>query len=133
MPPVGRALPQPDVLGGDRRRIPLDDVLGPGFALLAVDPPADDPFVALRHPLWNRIGARRVAVVLGDRAPGRDSRRVADLDGQLGSFLGTSGRFVVVRPDRFVAATFAAAEEGRVAARLAELLGDPAAPPGACE
>jgi 3-(3-hydroxy-phenyl)propionate hydroxylase len=65
--------------------------------------------------------------VLGDRAPGRDPGCVADLDGQLGSFLGDRGRFVVVRPDRFVAAAFTAGEEGQVAARLAELLGDPTA------
>jgi hypothetical protein len=46
-----------------------------GFALPAIDPAADDPFAALTHPLWERIGARRLAIVLGDRAPGRDLRR----------------------------------------------------------
>jgi 3-(3-hydroxy-phenyl)propionate hydroxylase len=122
VPVVGRALPQPDVLSGDGRQFPLDEVLGPGFALLAVNPPAGDPFSALRHPLWDRIGGRRVAIVLGDRAPGRGAGRVADLDGQLGSFLGSSERFVVVRPDRFVAATFTAGQEGQTATRLAELL-----------
>jgi len=130
VPAVGRALPQPDVLSGDGRRVPLDDVLGAGFALLAIDPAADDPFAALMHPLWDRIGARRVEVLLGDRAPGRDPKRVADLDGRLGSFLGAGSHFVLVRPDRFVAAAFTAVDEGHVAARLAELLGD-RAPSGA--
>ena len=125
---VGRALPQPNVLCGDGREVPLDDVLGPGFALLAIDPARDDPFHDLGHPLWERIGARRLAIVLGDRAPGCDPRRVADLDGQLASFLGTGSRFVLVRPDRFVAAAFEAAAEGPVAAQLTELLGEP--PPG---
>ena len=40
---VGRPIPQPLVLlaGGEQRR--LDDVLGPGFALVRVDPPSDAP------------------------------------------------------------------------------------------
>ena len=125
VPAVGRALPQPDVLSGDGRQVPLDDILGAGFALLAIDSAADDPFAALRHPFWDGIRAWRVGVVLGDRAPGRDTRRVADLDGRLGSFLGTGSRFVLVRPDRFVAAAFTGVDEGRVAARLAKLLGEP--------
>ena len=127
VPAVGRALPQPNVLSGDGREVPLDDLLGAGFALLAIDPAVDDPFAALTHPLWERIAARRLAIVLGDRAPGRDPRRVADLDGRLASFLGTGSRFVLVRPDRFVAAAFGATDEGHVAARLGELLGGPGA------
>jgi 3-(3-hydroxy-phenyl)propionate hydroxylase len=123
VPTVGRALPQPNVLGGDGREVPLDDLLGAGFALLAIDPAAGDPFAALTHPLWDRIGARRLAIVLGDRAPERDLGRVADLDGRLAAFQGTGSRFVLVRPDRFVAAAFGAADEGLVAAQLGELLG----------
>jgi 3-(3-hydroxy-phenyl)propionate hydroxylase len=122
VPAVGRALPQPDVLRGDGRQLPLDDVLGAGFALLAINPAADDPFAGLRHPLWDRIGARRVGILLHDRAPGRDSKCVADLDGRLSAFLGAGSRFVLVRPDRFVAAAFEAGDEGHVAAQLAKLL-----------
>jgi 3-(3-hydroxy-phenyl)propionate hydroxylase len=124
VPAVGRALPQPNILIGDGRDVPLDDVLGPGFALLAVDPASDDPFNGLRHPLWERIGARRLAIVLDDRAPGRDPGRIADLDGRLAAFLGAERRFVLVRPDRFVAAAFGAADENRVAAQLGKLLGE---------
>ncbi len=125
VPAVGRALPQPNVLSGDGREVPLDDLLGAGFALLAIDPAANDPFATLTHPLWDRIGARRLAIVLGDRAPGRDLRRVADLDGRLATFLGTGSRFVLIRPDRFVAAAFGRADEGHVATQLGELLGGP--------
>src|SRR5262249_26514336 len=117
----------PNVLSGDGREVPLDNLLGAGFALLAIDPAADDPFAALTHPLWERIGARRLAIVLGDRAPGRDLRRVADLDGRLAAFLGTGSRFVLVRPDRFAAAALGAADEGHVATQLGELLGGPGA------
>ena len=124
MPAVGRVLPQPNVLLGDRCEVPLDDVLGPGFALLAVDPAGDDPFNGLRDPLWERIGARQVAIVLGDRGPGRDPGRIVDLDGRLAAFLGTERRFVLVRPDRFVAAGFGAADENPVAAQLGKLLGE---------
>jgi 3-(3-hydroxy-phenyl)propionate hydroxylase len=130
VPAVGRVLPQPHVLGGDGREVPLDDILGPGFALLAIDPAADDPFTSLTHPLWERIGASRLAIVLGDRAPERDLRHVADLDGRLAAFLGTGSRFVLIRPDRFVAAAFGAGDEGHVATQLGELLGGPV--PAAC-
>lgn len=76
-PAVGHPLPQPTV-DGTR----LDDLLGSGFALLG---PSGT------HPLWDRIGARR----LDAGHPAATHPAIARVRGE-----GT----VVVRPDRYVAA-----------------------------
>lgn len=114
---VGRQIPQPWVvkapeLHSDR----LDAVLGRGMALLGVDVTAAD-WAAIGAD-WSRIG---VDVALADTLPpaATGRRAIADLDGRLEAALGAfSGRFVLVRPDRYVAAVFSAAEVGRITAGL---------------
>ncbi len=69
----------------------------------------------------DRYPATRVAVVLGDRmardTPGRET--VADADGKLETLLGgRPGAFVLIRPDRVVAACFTVGSASHVAARL---------------
>lgn len=115
---VGRLFPQPLVLVPPTlcpRRV--DEVLGEGMALLGVDVPA---------AAWERLPPswpfRRIDVVLGDRLPRpREGRRaIADADGRLEAALaGARGRFVLVRPDRYVAAVFAADDHPRVERALA--------------
>lgn len=118
---LGREIPQPLVLVpptlAPRR---LDGVLGTGFGLIGVDVDEQD---------WDRVFAafadgpplRPVDVQLGDRLP-RPSERylsVADADGGLERAVGGErGRFVVVKPDRYVAAVFGAASATAVAAAL---------------
>jgi len=116
---VGSSLPQPQVLRGRAHElVRLDDVLGQGWALLGVDVP---------EAQWDGVSAAalpaatRVAVVLGDRlardTPGRET--VADADGKLETLLGgRPGTFVLVRPDRVVAACFTVGSASHVAARL---------------
>ena len=128
---VGRMLPQPEVLLGDGTRVPLDTVLGDGFAVLGIDAVP----VLTDHPLWQVLQPRPVHVLLGDRAPRRASGSglhhdgprsavdtVADVDGSLTAMLGACrGATVLVRPDRFVAAvlsTGSSAELDRVAAAM---------------
>jgi 3-(3-hydroxy-phenyl)propionate hydroxylase len=118
---VGAMLPQPRVLdaaGGERL---LDDVIGPGFALIEVDPPPGAAPV-LASPLWGRLGARRIRLCRGERFPAAglpgDPPMVADLDGLLDLPLADcAGLVLVVRPDRFVMGAFAAAEEESFVAR----------------
>ncbi|MBO2460658.1 bifunctional 3-(3-hydroxy-phenyl)propionate/3-hydroxycinnamic acid hydroxylase [Actinomadura violacea] len=118
---AGTQLPQPRVLvppGLRPRR--FDDVLGDGPALLGVD---------VAPEAWERVGAalgpwpaRRIDVVLGDRLPRpRDGRQaVADADGRLGAALASArGRFVLVKPDRYIAAVFPSARAALVRDALA--------------
>ncbi|WP_394812876.1 FAD-dependent monooxygenase [Streptomyces boetiae] len=130
-PLTGTQLPQPSVLVPPSLRArPLDATLGNGLALLGVDLP-DEAWQRVDGPAWRSAAwpVRRVDVALGDRlprpAPGR--RAVADADGRLEAALRAArGRFVLVKPDRYIAAVFSPAEAAGVAARLRALLDRPA-------
>ncbi|MGI5169052.1 bifunctional 3-(3-hydroxy-phenyl)propionate/3-hydroxycinnamic acid hydroxylase [Spirillospora sp. CA-253888] len=123
---TGTLLPQPRVLVPPalRPRL-LDEVLGDGMALLGVGvTEADWARVADAFPAAWRLGC--VDVVPGERLPRPNGGRkaIADADGRLDAALaGARGRFVLVRPDRYVAAVFTAAQAGRVRAGLAPYLG----------
>jgi 3-(3-hydroxy-phenyl)propionate hydroxylase len=119
---AGTLLPQPRVLTHEGRQLPFDEVLGPGWSLLAVE--ADHATDRLSHALWELLDPRLVAVRLDDRLPRSDNGEigVAGVDGKLDAALGPyRGRFVLVRPDRFVAAVFGFEEEREVGDRLARL------------
>jgi 3-(3-hydroxy-phenyl)propionate hydroxylase len=112
--PVGRMFPQPDVdAPGGRTR--LDDAVGPWFAILCLehDPVDLDP-VALDW--WRSIGARIVHVSRSRSHPIGSATNVSETDDVLtvedvdGAFrdwrLARPGdEVVVLRPDRYVAAT----------------------------
>ena len=59
---VGRLLPQPDVIHNGVR-IPLDDVLGDGFALLRLYEKPDEAFIGIEGEVWTRLQLRYVCVV----------------------------------------------------------------------
>lgn len=122
---AGRMLPQPRVLLADGGQAPLDDVLGPSFSLLAVDPPRD-VFGGLRSRLWDELGASRVELKLGDRLPTSltSAVGVADADGLLEPVLGDQrGRLMLLRPDRFVLGVFDPVEEEAFVAQVRDALG----------
>ena len=124
--PVGSMLVQPRVLDAEGRFFWLDDLIGPGFGLLGIDlPPA--ALVGLVSPIWDRLGATRILVGLGDKIPGRSAEiSVTDADGLLADQLGDlHGRFVLVRPDRFIVGAFAPADERAFTSSLGRLLGAP--------
>jgi 3-(3-hydroxy-phenyl)propionate hydroxylase len=128
---VGTLLPQPFVIAEPSLRPQrLDEVLGNGLALLGVDVENRD---------WDRVYAaaaraglpdmRAVDVVLADRLPTATGQRtgIADADGTLERLLSCArGTFVLVKPDRYIAAVFAADEAERVAVDLARWLRVPA-------
>ncbi|HLH67174.1 MAG TPA: bifunctional 3-(3-hydroxy-phenyl)propionate/3-hydroxycinnamic acid hydroxylase [Solirubrobacteraceae bacterium] len=126
LPLDGRMLPQPDVLLPDGRQLQLDELLGRGFALLAIDPDSGE-LANLREPLWGQLGARRVALWLADRLPSGPvpgaSIAAGQADCTAGGGLGRySGRVLLIRPDRFVAGSFSPAEERAFASGLAAAL-----------
>ncbi|WP_405728494.1 bifunctional 3-(3-hydroxy-phenyl)propionate/3-hydroxycinnamic acid hydroxylase [Streptomyces sp. NBC_01537] len=120
---TGTQLPQPRVLVPPslRPRL-LDEVLGDSFALLGVDVP-DTAWRRFDGTHWpdDALGIRRIDVLLGDRLPPATGARtsVADADGRLEEALAAArNRFVLVKPDRYVAAVIGPDDISAVAAAL---------------
>lgn len=122
---VGRMLPQPRVLVADGRLVLLDDVLGPGFALLGVG--CDErAWTAVTDAGLDRLAPRLVDVALDDTMPvDHDARQsVADADGGLEAAVGRArGALLLVRPDRFVAAAWDGHDPGALDKALNPYLG----------
>lgn len=117
---VGMPLEQPRVLQSDGYTIDLlDEVLGTGFSLLGVAVSEQD-WGAVSN-LASDFSAQLVDVTLDDLMPVSRAGRAAvgDVDGRLNAIFGHArSHFVLVRPDRVVAAVFPPDEAGRVAAVL---------------
>lgn len=118
---VGRMLPQPDVIAGDGATRKLDDVLGPGFALLAIGSSGLDDLALLDHPFWSRLDANRVALVRDE--PADEPNIICIAEGPLRHrFDKYADHILLVRPDRYVAAAFNASDAGDIADRLTDLM-----------
>lgn len=113
---AGRMLGQPRVFDVDQHHVTLlDAVLGRGWAVLGVGVPA--PAWGQLPPWLGAFQAAKVVVDVDDRLPSTVAgcARAVDVDGSLRRELaGLHGRFVLVRPDRFVAATWLPANSPRV-------------------
>lgn len=110
---IGTAIPQPVVLRGSSYEFArLDDVLGDDFCVLGVSL-GDAEWALLDAARLPIVGQGRVDVVLGDRAlhDRRSREAIGDTDGRLEEFFTPfKGRFVLVRPDRVIAAIVTALE-----------------------
>ncbi len=106
---AGEVVGQPRVFDLTAHRAVLfDELMGPGWVLLGVDLGAADWELPL-PPAVAALSPRAVAVSVSDFLPSdADDRPCAvDVDGSLERELGRlSGRFVLVRPDRFIAASW---------------------------
>lgn len=132
--PAGTMFPQPRVaIAGATEPVPLDDVLGGGFALIGPQvSPAD-----AADPRWHGLPVRFVRVCPTGTAPTAadgDYREVADVEGRLAAWFARHRASVaVLRPDRFVYGTArgsAAADLGRtLTTALRAGSRDAAAPP----
>ncbi len=106
---VGRMLPQPAVERRDRGRAMLDDLLGPGFALVACGPQAQRALadaVALNFDMTLPVAlAILPPETNADPDAQGDIETVRDVAGTLTPFV-PAGRTIVmlVRPDRYIAA-----------------------------
>lgn len=102
---LGRLLPQPPVMLPEGAVVPLDDVLGTGFCLIAVGTGAL-AFDAFTQPIWDVVEARRIELALDDVNPLPSSTHlsIADVDEKLAATLARHvGDVLLVRPDRYVA------------------------------
>ncbi|MGH0032463.1 MAG: bifunctional 3-(3-hydroxy-phenyl)propionate/3-hydroxycinnamic acid hydroxylase [Myxococcota bacterium] len=99
----GRTLPQPRVEDWKGRCVPLDDVLGRGFALLGFDVDPTACVSLADRAFWERMGTRFVRVLPAHEA----CEREGDVRDPTGGFEAMrprpGGRCLLVRPDRVVA------------------------------
>nr|WP_067437514.1 bifunctional 3-(3-hydroxy-phenyl)propionate/3-hydroxycinnamic acid hydroxylase [Nocardioides jensenii] len=128
---VGSMFVQPNV-EYDGNDVPLDDVLGPRFAVIGY---RCDPVAGLSdedHAFWSRLGATFVRADIS-RSPAPESVlgqvRVEDVHGQLATWFGRhDSELAVVRPDRVLAAVGGLGDLEAITrdlrARLPEATGD---------
>ena len=104
---IGRLLPQPLVRRADGSEVLLDAVLGNRFGLMLRGPAAG--FAPLRQPIWDRLGAARVAMVPGgeaaDAGEGEGVEVVTEAnDAAAGALAPYANHALLLRPDHYVAA-----------------------------
>jgi 3-(3-hydroxy-phenyl)propionate hydroxylase len=113
---VGRLFPQPPVLTQDNRSILFDEVVGNEFTLLVRTARPDLAFAATTHPVWDRLHARRVAILPQDAdwcsLPGITSVREQD-PAFAAIFADYPDGFIVLRPDHYVMACISASDIAR--------------------
>jgi 3-(3-hydroxy-phenyl)propionate hydroxylase len=102
---VGKTIPQPYVATQTGHRTLFDNLLGTDFAVVGLDV---DPRVVMSPDDaedWTRLGARFVTLRSADAMPEGDDD-IVDFENVLAPwFHKHSARVLVIRPDRFVAAT----------------------------
>ncbi|MEB3980134.1 bifunctional 3-(3-hydroxy-phenyl)propionate/3-hydroxycinnamic acid hydroxylase [Mycobacterium sp. 663a-19] len=115
---VGVPIGQPVAFDSAAHRLGrLDDTLGNGWAILGVDISGDD-WTEL-EPIVSAYDATTAVVSTRDTLPHTAHRVLIDVDGALHRELGRySGRFVLLRPDRFVAAAWLPSASPEISAQL---------------
>ncbi|WP_376788219.1 bifunctional 3-(3-hydroxy-phenyl)propionate/3-hydroxycinnamic acid hydroxylase [Phenylobacterium montanum] len=122
---VGRLLPQPLVERPDRSRVRLDEILGPGFALVAYDADPERVFGTLDLAAIEACGVNPVGLTPCGYNPSQGDLVCVRNTQQHGSALAPyQGWLLLVRPDRTVAAACRADQAGRLHEMLKDLLGE---------
>ena len=123
---VGQMLPQPKVITTEGQEALLDEILGPGFALLRFHHNPEEAFTSLKSDFWARLGARFVCIQPGlphraghnakrerltynapKEAVGIASMPLAVVQLNDANFLRSHRDvFIVVRPDRYIFGVF---------------------------
>ena len=118
---VGRMLPQPMVATGDGVSVLLDGLLGSGFALVGIQVPAAAVMSAAATPAVAALAP--CCVVIGQPADrGVPSVKVAALQTSQPDLERYRGRILLVRPDRYVAASGTPGGPAAIDAAVSRLL-----------
>jgi 3-(3-hydroxy-phenyl)propionate hydroxylase len=132
--PVGQLFPQPRVDTRTEQNVLLDDVLGPWFSVLVWGNDPRQVFDQTSLDTLTRLGVKLISVrpstqLHWDAAPTGDPREahdvtvIGDATGRLKTWFDTHPvGFVVVRPDRYVAAAAVSQHAPSVTAALATAL-----------
>ncbi|TWT08760.1 bifunctional 3-(3-hydroxy-phenyl)propionate/3-hydroxycinnamic acid hydroxylase [Reyranella sp. CPCC 100927] len=119
---VGRLFPQPFVRTQQGERVRLDTVLGNRFMLVVRTASPAAAFAALRHPVWDRLGAGRLAVLPAGTTTVPDEAVAEDDDSFATTLADYPDHALLLRPDHYVAAAFALADAGQGARHVEVLL-----------
>ncbi|WHS58271.1 bifunctional 3-(3-hydroxy-phenyl)propionate/3-hydroxycinnamic acid hydroxylase [Pseudomonas sp. G2-4] len=122
----GQMFPQPLLTDAHGHERLLDDALGASFALIQYGDPTRQRVDELKHGFWSHLEAKRILILPGDvqALPSISGCTVLqDRQGLLKGILGDSNRFLLLRPDRYVAAIFDKATETEAAESLQSLFG----------
>jgi 3-(3-hydroxy-phenyl)propionate hydroxylase len=139
--PVGVMFMQPSVETPDRRRLKLDDAIGPWFAVIGVGVDPATQLSAQDHAWWHDLGAsfveitsprtRRLGAEPQPEQLATGTIMLTDVDGAFRDWLlaHPTNEIIVLRPDRYVAAVCDRAGLALTTAALRNLLREEA--PGA--
>jgi len=122
--PVGRMFAQPTVETADGRKVKLDDAIGPWFAVLGINRDPVESLSTEERAFWqDELGASLVFIRPSRSAPLAEPSGSVVIEDLMGSFRDWRRRnpgidFVILRPDRYVAAVCSAADLDRVSAEL---------------
>ncbi|MEM1285763.1 MAG: bifunctional 3-(3-hydroxy-phenyl)propionate/3-hydroxycinnamic acid hydroxylase [Pseudomonadota bacterium] len=106
---VGDMAPQP-VVDLDHGQSAVDELLGPGFALVAQSLEGETALAEADHPLWNALDARRLTVDL--------TKPLARGETRARAWRSHRDQVLLIRPDRYVAAAMNPKDLDKAAGRL---------------
>ncbi|CAH0215964.1 bifunctional 3-(3-hydroxy-phenyl)propionate/3-hydroxycinnamic acid hydroxylase [Pseudomonas sp. Bi130] len=122
----GHMFPQPMLTDAQGQEILLDDSIGAGFALIQYGDYSRQRIDELQHGLWFHLEAKRILILPEPvkNIPSMPGCTVLhDRQGLLKEILGDSNTFLLLRPDRYIAAIFDKAGETKAAESLQLLFG----------
>ncbi|WP_407316432.1 bifunctional 3-(3-hydroxy-phenyl)propionate/3-hydroxycinnamic acid hydroxylase [Pseudomonas sp. nanlin1] len=122
----GQMFPQPLLTDSQGQDVLLDHIIGAGFALVQYGDPTRQRVDELQHPLWSHLEAKRILILaehVGSMPSIPGCTVLHDRQGALKPILGESNGFLLLRPDRYIAAIFDKPGEMQAGDALQALLG----------
>ena len=117
---VGEMIQQPRVLSEDTSFKLLDHVLGSDFSLVKVGKPEEIQFPPLAKGIWANLNVKKVSAVPFDYLPhSQDGEEVFTDVSEL--FKDFQNKFILIRPDRYIAGIFSEEEFDSFTKKLSEV------------